>query len=206
MTARAYNARLYHPPPAASHRGDAHGGADRVHAVPLRRRSDQHDGRHRDHRRGTRRLREQLGLNDPIPIQFTRFVAQRGAAQFRQLVPVQDPGDRPDRRPLSGDHGAGLRLRAVLAADRHSDGSLHGAAPALVAVEHLSRRVAGRHFAADVPDRHPADLPVPGTLGVLPSFGRGDVVRLGFWTHRAADHVRAEGAGPARRSRSACSR
>ena len=44
------------------------------------------------------------------------------------------------------------------------------------------------------------------TLGWLPSFGRGEVVRIGWWTHRAADRVRAEGADHAGRSRSACSR
>ena len=46
----------------------------------------------------------------------------------------------------------------------------------------------------------------PVTLGVLPSFGRGDVVRHRLLDHRPAHGVRPQGAGPARRSRSACSR
>ena len=32
-----------------------------------------------------------------------------------------------------------------------------------------------------VPDRHPADLCLRRLLGVLPSFGRGEVVQIGFW-------------------------
>ena len=48
------DARLHHPPPAAIRRRHADGVADRVHAVPLRRRPGQPDGRHRDHGRGAR--------------------------------------------------------------------------------------------------------------------------------------------------------
>ena len=179
------DARLHHPPPAAGHRRHAHGGADRVHAVPLRRRSDQPDGRHRDHRRGARAAApaarpQRSGARPVRPLR-----RQRGAAQFRQLLSVQDAGDRPDRRPFPGHDGACLRLRAVLAADRHSDGRLHGAAPALVALQHLPRGIADRHFAADLPDRHPADLPVPGDArrAALVRARRGRAARL--LDHRA---------------------
>ena len=155
-------ARFHHSPPAASRRGDAHGGADRVHAVPLRRRSGQHDGRHRDHRGGAGAITSGSRPQRPNPHPIRTLHRQCGAAEFRQLLPVQDAGDRSDRRSLSRHHGAGVRVGDLLPADRHSDGRIHGAAPAIVALQHFPGGIAHRHFAADVPHRHPVDLLVPG--------------------------------------------
>ena len=39
-------------------------------------------------------LREELGLNDPVPVQFGRFVCERGTVRFRHLLPAEAAGDR----------------------------------------------------------------------------------------------------------------
>ena len=78
------------------------------------------------------------------------------------FLPVQDAGHRPYRRPLSRDAGACLRaaLFALLV------GIPMGVYTALHRrswlSQHLPGGIAGRHLAADLPDRHPADLPLSG--------------------------------------------
>ncbi len=105
---RAHDAGLRHPPAVRSARGHAGRGADRLHAVPLRRRSRQPDGRARTRRSRTGRgSGSELGLDDPILVQFARFVGNAVRFDFGISYQVKQPVTRHDRRALAGDHGAG---------------------------------------------------------------------------------------------------
>ena len=143
------------------------------------------------------RLREELGLNDPIVVQFGRFVWQRRPLRLRHLLPDEAAGDGHHRRALSGDAGARPRRRAVRHRARHSDGRLHRHPSRQLAVEGLPHRVADRRLAADVPDRHPADLRLRGEArrAAVLRPRRGRAHRL--LAHGAADGLRPEGADPA---------
>ena len=52
------------------------------------------------------RLRQELGLNDPIPVQFARFVGNAARLDFGNSYQFKTAGDRPDRRPFSRHAGA----------------------------------------------------------------------------------------------------
>ena len=160
----------------------------------------QPDGRDRDQPRKRAALREQLGLNDPDPVQFVPLRRRRRAVQFRQFVPVQDAGDRPDRRALSRRRWS-LRSAPPRCSRccRHPDGRLYGAAPRSLARQHLFQAVS--LVGISLPTFLIGILLIflfPVTLGWLPSFGRGDVVRPRLLDHRPAHRVRAQGADHAR--------
>ena len=59
-------------------------------------------------------LREQLGLNDPIPVQFGRFVGNAARLDFGNSYQFRQPVLEPARRPLAGDDRAGLRAACSL--------------------------------------------------------------------------------------------
>ena len=73
------------------HHRHADGGPDRIFPFQLRRRSDQQPGRRRYAARRARRLREQLGLNDPFPIQFGRFVLNGVQGDFGLSYRMSEP-------------------------------------------------------------------------------------------------------------------
>ena len=80
------------------------------------------------------RLRDQLGLNDPLPVQFVRLVRRRAAARFRRVdLPRRagHPGALLDRvQPTA----AADALRAHHPdADRHPGRGARGGAPQLAA-------------------------------------------------------------------------
>src|SRR3978361_1539840 len=127
-------------------------------------------------------VRQSLGLDDPVPVQFVRYFAN--AAQFKFGVSYQF------RQPVS--NLLMERMPATL--------ELAGCATALamrfgsrVGVDSALRRdtVVTRIFQAvsligiSLPTFLIGILLIylfSVTLGWLPSFGRGDVVRLGWWT------------------------
>ena len=127
------------------------------------------------------RLREELGLDDPVAVQFARFVA--GAARFDFGISYQMK--QPVTAIISERAPATIELALVAALFAVGLGIPMGVYTGIHRDSWLSKlflsRVADRRVAADLPDRHSADLCVRGELGVLPSFGRGEVVRLGFW-------------------------
>ncbi len=103
-------------------------------------------------------LRRDLGLNDPVMVQFGRFRGQRSAVRLRHLLSGQAAGDQFDLRTAAGHRRAGPRRCAVCDRARHPDGGLHRHPSRQLAVEAVSDRLARRHLPADIPDRHPADL------------------------------------------------
>jgi peptide/nickel transport system permease protein len=127
-------------------------------------------------------LRETLGLNDPVPVQFARFVWRAlhfdfGISyQFKQPV-VDLIGERfPATIELAFVSALlalllGIPMGVYTALNRRSWVSTLLLTVSLVGISlpvFLIGILLIFIFAV--------------TLGVLPSFGRGDVVRVGFWT------------------------
>jgi peptide/nickel transport system permease protein len=127
-------------------------------------------------------LRETLGLNDPVPVQFTRFVWRTlhfdfGISyQFKQPV-VDLIGERfPATIELAFVSALlalllGIPMGVYTALNRRSWVSTLLLTVSLVGISlpvFLIGILLIFIFAV--------------TLGVLPSFGRGDVVHVGFWT------------------------
>ena len=48
-------------------------------------------------------IRESLGLNDPVPVQFAALFRQRRAVQVRRLLSVPPAGRRPPEGADAGD-------------------------------------------------------------------------------------------------------
>ena len=121
-------------------------------------------------------LRRHLGLDDPVIVQFGRFITHAVQVRFRHLLPAEAAGHGHDRRAVSGNLRAGAGGRPVRRGARHPDGRLHGHLPRQLAVEGVPDGLADRHLAADLPDRHPADLPVrrEARLVLLVRPRRGD--------------------------------
>jgi peptide/nickel transport system permease protein len=127
-------------------------------------------------------LRQQLGLNDPVPVQFARFVWSAahfdfGASyQFKQPV-IDLIGERfPATIELSLVSALlslllGIPMGVITAIDRTSWFSRLLLTVSLLGIS-LPTFLIGilLIFVFSV------------SLGWLPSFGRGDVVRIGFWT------------------------
>src|SRR5436190_18370076 len=127
-------------------------------------------------------LRQDLGLNDAIPVQFARFVGDAARLRFGNSYQFKTPVIDliADRFPATMELALcsalfslliGIPMGVYTALHRHSFLSNIFLAASLIGIS----------------------LPVfligilliflfPVTLGILPSFGRGEVVRLGFWT------------------------
>src|SRR3977135_1639580 len=127
-------------------------------------------------------LREQLGLNDPIPVQFTRFVWNAARLDFGNSYPFKTPVIYliADRFPATIELAfasalfsllIGIPMGVYTALHRHSWLSNVFLAASLVGIS-LPTFLIGILLI----------FLFPVTLGILPSFGRGDVVRFGFWT------------------------
>jgi peptide/nickel transport system permease protein len=127
------------------------------------------------------RLREELGLNDPVSVQFGRFVANAARFDFGISYQVKQPVTAiiADRFPATLELALAAALFAVLLGipmgvytGIHRDSwlskifltvSLIGVSLPTFLIGILLIYVFSVKF------------------GVLPSFGRGEVVRIGFW-------------------------
>ncbi len=127
-------------------------------------------------------LRDRLGLNDPIYVQFMRFVGHATQGEFGISYKLQRPVDDviAERLPAT------LELVAVSAVLALSLGI------ALGIYTGLNRNVAGARLVLTL-SLIGVSLPtfVIGivlififsvTLGWLPSFGRGDTIEIGVWS------------------------
>jgi peptide/nickel transport system permease protein len=127
------------------------------------------------------RLREELGLNDPVAVQFARFVA--GAARFDFGISYQMK--QPVTAIISERAPATIELALVAALFAVGLGIPMGVYTGIHRESWLSKVFLSVSLIG-------VSLPTfligifliyvfAVKLGVLPSFGRGEVVRLGFW-------------------------
>jgi peptide/nickel transport system permease protein len=127
------------------------------------------------------RLREELGLNDPVAVQFGRFIA--GAARFDFGISYQMK--QPVTAIISERAPATIELALVAALFAVSLGIPMGVYTGIHRDSWLSKLFLTVSLIG-------VSLPTfligifliyvfAVKLGVLPSFGRGGVVRLGFW-------------------------
>ena len=127
------------------------------------------------------RLREELGLNDPVAVQFARFVA--GAARFDFGISYQMK--QPVTAIISERAPATIELALVAALFAVGLGIPMGVYTGIHRESWLSKLFLSVSLIG-------VSLPTfligifliyvfAVKLGVLPSFGRGEVVRLGFW-------------------------
>jgi hypothetical protein len=71
------------------------------------------------------RLRQQLGLDQPFPVQYCGFPGTGGAGQFRAELSAGPPGVGDPGRTAARDAGAGLCLGRARAGWRHRARHLH---------------------------------------------------------------------------------
>jgi peptide/nickel transport system permease protein len=127
-------------------------------------------------------LREQLGLNDPVAIQFVRFVGNAARLNFGSSYQFKTPviGLIAERLPATLELAFASALFSLLV------GIPMGVYTALHRRSILSNVfLAASLIGISLPTFLIGILLIflfPVTLHVLPSFGRGDVVRFGFWT------------------------
>ncbi|MCH8189402.1 MAG: ABC transporter permease [Proteobacteria bacterium] len=128
------------------------------------------------------KLRESLGLNDPVPLQFARFVANAAVGNFGISYRLKRPVDEliAERMPATLELvlisalvslAIGIPLGVYTAIRRHS----------LISRFILTASLAGVSL--------PTFIIGIGLIylfavhwGVLPSFGRGEVTSLGWWS------------------------
>ena len=127
------------------------------------------------------RLRRELGLDDPIPLQFGRFVAAAARLDFGISYQMKQPVTAiiADRFPATVELAVSAALFAVLLGipmgvytGIHRDGWL---AKLFLAVSLVG--VSLPTFLIGILLIYVFAV----KLGVLPSFGRGDVVKIGMW-------------------------
>ncbi len=127
-------------------------------------------------------LREQLGLNDAVLLQFGRFVADAARLKFGNSYQFKSPVIDliADRFPATMELALASALFALLV------GIPMGVYTAIHRYSVLSNLfLSVSLIGISLPTFLIGILLIflfPVTLGVLPSFGRGEVVRLGFWT------------------------
>src|ERR1041384_4877891 len=127
-------------------------------------------------------LREQLGLNDPVPVQFPRFVANAARLNFGNSYQFKTPVIDliADRFPATMELALASALFALLV------GIPMGVYTAIHRRSFLSNVFLTVSLVGiSLPTFLIGILLIflfPVTLGVLPSFGRGDIVRIGFWS------------------------
>src|SRR6201996_3856850 len=127
-------------------------------------------------------IRHSLGLDDPIPVQFVHYFAD--ALQFRFGVPYQSR--QPVASLLAERMPATLELAACATVLSTVFGILLGVYSALRRDSWLAKLFqAVSLIGISLPTFLIGILLIylfAVTLGWLPSFGRGDVVRIGWWT------------------------
>ena len=127
-------------------------------------------------------IREALGLNDPIPVQFTRFVSNASQGNFGISYQLR----RPVSELISERLPATLELVFVSAFIALITGTLLGVytginrgsvfSDIILAVSLLG--VSLPTFVIGILFIYLFSV----ILGVLPSFGRGEVIDIGFWS------------------------
>ena len=127
-------------------------------------------------------IREALGLNDPIPVQFTRFVSNASKGNFGISYQLR----RPVSELISERLPATLELVFVSALIALITGTLLGVYTGINRKGFLSDIIlAVSLLGVSLPTFVIGILFIylfAVILGILPSFGRGEVVDLGFWT------------------------
>ena len=125
-------------------------------------------------------LAERLGLDDPVPVQFGRFVLGIARGELRHLVPAGPPGGRSDRRTAAGDRRARGAVVAAGAGAGDRARRLRGDQSPRRPRECRDVVVAPRREPADLPDRDRPDLSVRGraALAAVVRPRRGRAVRL----------------------------
>jgi peptide/nickel transport system permease protein len=127
-------------------------------------------------------LRQDLGLNDPVYLQFARFVGNAARLEFGSSYQFKTPVIDliADRLPATLELAFASALFSLLV------GIPMGIYTALHRRSVLSNVfLAASLIGISLPTFLIGILLIflfPVTLHVLPSFGRGDVVRIGFWT------------------------
>jgi peptide/nickel transport system permease protein len=127
-------------------------------------------------------LRQQLGLDDPVLIQFARFVKNAARLDFGNSYQFKSPVIDliADRFPATMELALASALFALLV------GIPMGVYTAIHRRSVLSNVFLTVSLVGiSLPTFLIGILLIflfPVTLGILPSFGRGDVVRIGFWT------------------------
>ena len=139
------------------------------------------------------RLRENLGLNDPFFVQYWNFLgrAMQGdlGISYRQGRPVAeiiaDACPRHWNSPRCRGVRAGLRDRGWVSSPRYAGrmGRQHDHDASLIGV-----------VAADLPDRHPADLRLRGRAWLAAQFSGAARSWTSVVDHRLPDEIGADGA------------
>jgi peptide/nickel transport system permease protein len=128
------------------------------------------------------RLREELGLNDPIPVQFARFLTS--AAQFDFGISYQMK--QPVTAIIRDRFPATLELALTAALFAVALGIPMGVYTGIHRDSWLSKIfLTVSLIGVSLPTFLIGILLIyvfAVWLGVLPSFGRGEVVRVGFWS------------------------
>jgi peptide/nickel transport system permease protein len=128
------------------------------------------------------RLREELGLNDPIPVQFARFLTS--AAQFDFGISYQMK--QPVTAIIRDRFPATLELALTAALFAVALGIPMGVYTGIHRDSWLSKIfLTVSLIGVSLPTFLIGILLIyvfAVRLGVLPSFGRGEVVRVGFWS------------------------
>ena len=127
-------------------------------------------------------IRNVLGLNDPIPVQFTRFVLNASKGNFGISYQLR----RPVSELISERLPATLELVFISALIALITGTLLGVYTGINRRSVVSDLIlAVSLLGVSLPTFVIGILFIylfAVILGVLPSFGRGEVVTLGFWT------------------------
>ena len=128
------------------------------------------------------KLREQLGLNDPVPVQFGRFVWKAAQLDFGLSYQLKQPvlGMIAERLPAT------LELALAAAVFAIAVGIPMGVYTGIHRNSWLSRLFLTISLVGiSLPTFLIGILLIyifAVTLGVLPSFGRGEVVKIGWWS------------------------
>ncbi|MEX1058713.1 MAG: ABC transporter permease [Natronospirillum sp.] len=127
-------------------------------------------------------VREQLGLNDPVPVQFLRFVGQAVQGNFGMSYRMA----RPVSQVIAERLPATLELALVSGSLALSIGIGLGVYTALRRRGILSNLIMSLSLVGvSLPTFLIGILLIyvfAVELGMLPSFGRGETVRIGNWT------------------------
>ena len=127
-------------------------------------------------------IRETLGLNDPIPVQLMRFVGNASKGNFGISYQLR----RPVSELITERLPATLELVFVSALIALITGTLLGVYTGINRKSFLSDLIlAISLLGVSLPTFVIGILFIylfAVILGVLPSFGRGEVIELGFWT------------------------
>ena len=128
------------------------------------------------------RLRDRLGLDDPLPVQYARFVGDLATGNFGHSYRTRQPIGEMILSRLPATAELGLASLAI---------SLALGVPAGIYTAVRRRGVAANAILVATLVGVSVPTFVIGifliylfgvTLGWLPTFGRGDTVSLGFWT------------------------